>query len=90
MREIKRTANHSFLPLGICTLCNMCPCRVEDYQNDHTECGIDRNNVDIYELNSIYFSPNCQLVNIRYTKDDKPGHHLFIPEQVKLVKEDKS
>ena len=72
---------------GICTCCNNCPCCQYDYENDNVECGIDRNETIIYHICDNYLTPNCKLVNIRYTKDDKPGHQVFMPEKVELVEE---
>ena len=83
MRKIKRTANHVFLPLGICTLCDICPCSFVN-RDDNYSCSL---NYSIWGNNTHLISPDCKLVNIRYTKGDLPGHCVFIPEKIKLVEE---
>jgi len=56
---------------GICICCNNCPCNYESPNNNGPRCSL---NYEIYNIGPNDLSPDCKLVNIRYTKDDKPGH----------------
>ena len=93
MREIKIRLEAWYKPIEldkIYTQCNNCPCLC--YMDDW-KCGLGfdvRSGWSDYQDGDLVIAPDCLIVHIRYQKKEKLSHHLFIPEQVKLVKEDKS
>ena len=90
MRKIKRTPNHVFLPLGIYVSCNLCPCCNLSPCPSHNDCRYEsacQLKYHVKEINGDIFSPNCKLINIRYTKGNKPGRCIFTPEKIELVEE---
>ena len=89
MREIKIRSEAWFSPIEldrIYTQCNNCPCLL--HWKGEWKCGLGfdvKSGWSDDQDEDLVIAPNCLIAHIRYQKKEKLSHHLFIPEQIKLI-----